>query len=180
MQRRGGDQANDGGAIRVGDKRAFSLSNLNPFHGLRINLRYDERHAILHPKSWAVVDNNGAAVDGERTELFADGAAGAEERYVDAIEAVLRKLLDDVAPALEGDVLAGGALGGEHFDGAVGEFTVSEDGEELLPDGAGDADNGERGGIFLEGHPDTGWAGPEVGLGEACPAQEVRVEVLLG
>jgi len=86
--------------------------------------------------------------------------AGAKERDVDAVEAIRCELLHDVVPVLEDDAAAGGELRGQHFDGTVGEVAV---GEELLANGAGDADDGDGGAVIAEGH--SGPGGPRGGLG---------------
>ena len=167
MKRRGGHQANDSGAIGVGDKRALSNADLNPLHGLRIHLRDHQRDLLVHPKGGAVVHHNGPLPDRYGPELLADGPTGAEESDVDAFKALGGELLDGVVVALEGEVPPGGALGGEHFDGAEGEVPVREHRKELLPDGASDADDGEGRTRFLEGHADRGGAdGPGLGLGQ--------------
>lgn len=149
MKRRGGHQANDSGAIGVGDKRPLSDANLNPLHGLRIHLRDHQRDLLVHPKGRAIVHHDGPLLDRDGPELLADGPTGAEESDVDAVKALGGELLDGVVVALESEAPPGGALGGEHFDGAEGEVPVREHREELLPDSAGDAYDGEGRSSFL-------------------------------
>lgn len=177
MKRRGGHQANNSRAIRVSNQTP--LSQLNPSHSLGIHFRYHKGHILIHPKRRAIIHHDRPALHRDRPELLADRSAGAEQRDVDAAEALGGELLDDVALVLEGDALAGGALGGEQFDGAVGEGAVGEDGEKFLADGAGDADDGEGGGGFAEGHADGegGGVGAEGGgeAGEGCGSGEEAV-----
>lgn len=175
MKRRDGHQANDSGAIGVGDKRALSDADLNPLHGLGIHLRDHQRDLLVHPKGRAVVHHDGPLFDRDGPELLADGTTGTEESDVDAVKALGGELLDGVVVALEGEAPPGGALGGEHFDGAEGEVPVRKHGEELLADGAGDADDGEGRSRFLEGHADRGKADgsrPGVGLGQVDLGRE--------
>lgn len=159
MQRCGSHQANDGGAIGVRNESPLSRPEPNTLHGFRVHLGYDQRHALDHPEGRAIVHHDRPPLDGDGPELLAYRPARTEQSDVDTLKAISFELLDDVVPVLEGHVLASGALGGEHLDGAVGEVAVGEDGEELLADGAGDADDGEGGAALLERHADSGGAG---------------------
>lgn len=151
-----GHQANNGGAIRVRNERAFSRSSFDVLHRFRVHFGNNQRHLLVHPKGRAIVHHHCPPIHRGGAELLADGPAGAEERDVDAVEAIRRELLHDVVSVLKVDAAAGGALRGQHFDGAVGEVAVGEDGEELLADGASDADDGNGGAIIAEGHSDPG------------------------
>lgn len=64
----------------------------------------------------------------------------------------------------ECEAAAGGALRCEHLDGTVREIAVGEHGQELLPDGAGDAHDCDGGSVLLKGHADFGGDG-ESGFG---------------
>ena len=148
MKRRNSHQANDSRTIRVRDNR--TLPQLNIPHCIRINFRNHQRHILIHPKSRAIIHHNGPTFRGNWPQFLTNTPTGTEQRDVDAGEGVLGELFHDVFDALEGEFFAGGALGGEHFDGGVREVAVGEDGEEFLADGAGDADDGDGGGVFLE------------------------------
>lgn len=173
MQRCGSHQADDGRAIGVRNESPLSRPEPNTLHGFRIHLGYDQRHAFDHPEGRAVVHHDRPLLDGDGPELLAYRPARTEQSDVDALKAIGFELLDDVVPALEGHAPAGGALGGEHLDGAVGEVAVGEDGEELLADGAGDADDGEGGAVLLEGHADSGGARPAAAVGRGGGEREV-------
>lgn len=139
-------------------------------HCIRIHFGNYKRHVLIHPKCRTVINNNGSSINRNRTKAFTDGSSGAKERDVDAVETVSSEFLDNVVVVLESEVLAGGALGSEHFDGSIGKATVGQDGEELLTDGAGNAHDSQGGGIFLEGHANGGGgsgAGSEVGYRNA-------------
>lgn len=175
MKRGGGHQANNGGAIRVRNESAFSRSSFDVLHCFGVHFGNHQRHILVHPKRGAIVHHHRPPIHRGGAELLADGAASAEECDVDAVEAIRRELLHDVVPVLEDDAAAGGALRGKHFDGAVGEVAVGEDGEELLADGAGDAYDGDGGAVIAEGHSDTG--GSRGGLGPG--RKEAREEVVV-
>jgi len=128
-------------------------------HRFGVHFGNNQRQILVHPKYGAIVYHHRTPIHRSGAELLADGAAGAEERDVDAVQAIRGELLQDVVPVLEDDAAAGGALQGQHFDGSVGEVVV---GEELLANGAGDADDGDGGAVIAEGHSDPG--GPRGGL----------------
>lgn len=153
MERGGGHEADDGGAVGVGDEAALAGPDLDVGHGFRVHLGDDERNLGVHPERRAIIHHHAAPRHRRRAEGLADGPAGAEESDVDAVEALLLELLDHVLEALEGKPAAGGALAGEHPDAPVGEIPVGDHAEELLPDGAGDADYRQRRSILPQGHP---------------------------
>lgn len=152
VKRSSSHKANDGGTIGVSNKGALPHPYFDSFHGLRVYFWDHKWHLLVHPKGRAIVHHNAPLLNCNRTKLLADGPSRAEQRNIDAVKAVGSELLHNVVPVLEGHVLASGALGGKHLDGAVGKVSVGENGEELLPDGAGDTNDskGRRG--FLEGH----------------------------
>lgn len=176
MKRGSSHQAYNGGAIRVSNECALSRSGFDVLHCFGVHFGNYQRHLLVHPKRGAVVDHDRSTIDGDGAEVLADGAAGAEERDVDTVEALRRELLDDVVPVLEGDAAASGALGSQHMNGAVGEVAVGEDGEELLADGAGDAHDGDGGAVLAEGHSDPGGGG---GGGLGAGREGAREEVVV-
>lgn len=72
MKGRGGHQANDGGAVGVGDKRPFPHADLNSLHCLWIDLRYHQRDLLVHPKRGAIVHHDGPLLHRDRPELLTD------------------------------------------------------------------------------------------------------------
>ena len=58
MQRPGGNQADDGRAVGIGDKAVMPLDVVG------IDLGHDQRHLRIHAEGVAVVDHDGAALDG--------------------------------------------------------------------------------------------------------------------
>ena len=84
-------------AVRVGH---------DPFVGrevVRVDLADDERDPGLHPPRAGVVDHRAAVRDGLRSELARDARAGREERDVDAIERLGRRLHHRDGTARDGD-----------------------------------------------------------------------------
>lgn len=177
MKGRGSHKAYNSRTIGVGNKRTLSTPELNMLHCIRIHFRNNKRHVLIHPKCRTVINNNGAPINRNRTKLFTDGASGAKESNVNAVEAICGEFLNNVVFVLESEVFAGGAPGGQHFDGSIWEAAVGQDGEELLTDGAGNAHDSKGGGIFLEGHADGGsgggGTGSEVGPRNASCSEEV-------
>lgn len=139
MKRGGSHQAYNGGAIRVGNDRAFPHTDLETLQSLWVHFRNDQRDPVFHPKGGAIIHYHHSLCGSNRTERFTDRTAGAEESNVDPVKAVARELLNKVVPVQEGDGAASRALGGEHLDGSEREVSVGDDAEELLSDGAGDA-----------------------------------------
>lgn len=177
MKGGGSHKAYNSRTIGIGNKRPLSTPKLNMFHCVWVHFRNNKRHVHIHPEGRTVINNYGASTNRNRTKLFTDGASRAKEGYVDTVEAIGSEFLNNVVLVLEGEVLAGRALGGQHFDGAIGEVAVGQDGEELLTDGAGNTHDGEGGGVFLEGHADGelggGGAAAEVGSGNARRRDEL-------
>lgn len=161
MQRCGGHQADNGGAIGVGDERPLPRPPLEPNmrHRLGIHFRYNQRDLGNHAERRAVVDDDRPPLDCGGRHVLADGAPGAEEGDVDAIEALGAELLHHVLPILEGELLPRGAAAREHLDAAVGEVAIGEDAEELLAHGAGDAHHRHGGPVLAEAHAHRGGGG---------------------
>ncbi|KAG2406147.1 Histone deacetylase HDT1 Histone deacetylase [Vigna angularis] len=151
MKRGSGHQANNGGAIRVRNERASSRSSFDVLHHFGVHFGNNQRHLLVHPKDGAIVHHHCPPIHRGGAEFLVDGPAGAEERDVNTVETIRRELLHDVVPILKGDPVVGGALRGQHFDGAVGEVAVREHGEELLADDASDADDGNAGQTICNG-----------------------------
>lgn len=60
MQRPRGNQADDGRAVGIGDKAVMPLDIVG------IDLGHDQRYLGIHAEGMAVVDHDGAALDGLR------------------------------------------------------------------------------------------------------------------
>ena len=58
MQRPRGNQADNGRAVGIGDKAVMPLDVVG------INLGHNQRHLGIHAEGMAVVDHDGAALDG--------------------------------------------------------------------------------------------------------------------
>ncbi len=123
--------ADDGRAVRVRDD-AFVLLDL-----LRVDLGDHQRRRGVHAKRRGIVHDHRARLGRRRSELLAARAAGAEQRDIDACEAVLRQHLNRIFLALEGDFLTLGAAAGKHLERIEREVALFEDTEEFLTDGAG-------------------------------------------
>src|SRR5438309_5036691 len=132
------DDDRDRRAVRARDDATLARREV-----VRIHLGHDERDVRLLAEVAALVDDDGTRVDGDRRVLGAHRAAGAEEREIDAAEALGVEQLDAHLAALELDQLAGGTLGGEEAQLADREPPLLKDLQELAADGAGGADDGD-------------------------------------
>lgn len=154
MKRGGSHETNDGRTIRIGNKRSFPAFQLNSLHSRRIHFRDHEWNSVNHPKRGAIIHNNGAFFNSYRPEFLAYTPPSAEKRNVNIVEAVLAQFLDCVTSVLICHGFSRGALGGQELEGAIGEVTVGEDGEEFLAHSAGDAYDRDGWAVFSEGHAD--------------------------
>ncbi|KAL5985976.1 hypothetical protein ACLOJK_027966 [Asimina triloba] len=141
VKRGGSHQADDGRAVGIRDESSLTRAKLDVRHCVRINLRNYKRNIRIHPEGGAVIYNDGTSRNSNRTKLSANRPTRAKQRNVDAIEAVLGKLFDDVFSVLEGEAIPGRSFAGQHADAAAREIAVGEHAEELLADSAGDADD---------------------------------------
>lgn len=153
MQWSSGDETNNGGTIGISNERPLPTLELDSLHGLWINLRYNKRNPLHHPKRRAIIHNDGPLLHRYRPKLLAYAPSRAEQSNVHVVEAVLCQFLHGVVAVFVTDSFAGGAFGSEQLEGTVGEVSVGNDGEELLADGAGDSDDGDGGAVLFEGHP---------------------------
>lgn len=81
MQRPRGNQADNGRAVGIGDKTVM------PLNVVGINLGHDQRYLGIHTEGMAVVDHDGAALDGLGQQLLGDIVAGSAEHDVAALKA---------------------------------------------------------------------------------------------
>ena len=100
MQRPRGNQADDGRAVGVGDKAVMPLDVVG------VDLGHDQRHLGVHAEGMAVVDHDGAALDGLGQQLLGDIVAGSAEYDVAALKGLGASLFDHNLLAAELDGLA--------------------------------------------------------------------------
>src|SRR5690606_7378210 len=143
----------DRGAVRVRDDAAMRADRV------RVDLGHDERHRGVHAESRRVVDDDRAALDGDRREFARRGAARGEEREVHAVEALLRQLLDGQRLAAERHRLSGRARRREEPELRQRELALLETTDDLDADGAGRADDRDDGftGIHRSFTPLDAW-----------------------
>jgi hypothetical protein len=113
-------QSDGSRTIRIGNDAFVQL------HIGRVNFRDDERHVRVHAESAGVINHDTTGLGGDRTELFGNAAAGAEQSDVDPFERVFGQLLNRQLDALEWHGLASGAGGGEQCEFANGKFALLE------------------------------------------------------
>ena len=116
-----------------------------------VDLRHDQRHAVLHAEGRRVVDHDAARRFGRRRELPAARAAGREECDVAALERFVLQLLDLVGLAVELELLAHRAGRGEEPQRGDRETPPLEDAEDLHSDCAGSADDRDVPGVHGRG-----------------------------
>ena len=131
----------DGGAVRIGDDAVM------PAHVTGVHLGHHQRHVLVHAERAGVVDHDGAMGDHGLAHGLRHGAAGGEQRDVDALERFGRHLLHgqlacgNLAAALERQLLTGGTRGSQRDDLRCGEIQVVQHIQELVADGARSAAN---------------------------------------
>ena len=124
------------GAVRVGD---------DPLVGrrvVRVDLRHDERDALVHPPRRGVVDDGRAAGDRLGRQRLGHAGAGREEGDVDPFEGVRDGLADLHRPAVHDDLAAGRAARGEQAQLTEREGSLAEDLDHRATDGPGGPDDG--------------------------------------
>jgi hypothetical protein len=127
----------DGDAVGVADDAAMARDLAG------IDLGHHQRYVALHAEGGGVVDHHGAGAHRRRCEAPGCGAAGGEERYVDAGKAVFVQVLDGELCALEGERLAHRPRRGiepQRRDRKAAAFQAVQ---QLNTDGAGGADDGD-------------------------------------
>ena len=135
-------------AVGVGD------DPLVAFEVVRVHLAHDERHVRVHSPRGRVVDHGRASSGRLRRECLRRVRAGAEQRDVDALERVRRRLPDlDRAPVRR-DRSTGRPAGRQQPQLPDREGTLAEHADHRPTDDAGGADDGNGQGGRL-GHPGT-------------------------
>ena len=100
MQRPRRNQADDGRAVGVGDKAVMPLDVVG------IDLGHNQRHLGIHAEGVAVVDHDGAALDGLGQQLLGDIVTGSAEYDVAALKGLGASLFDHDLLAVELNGLA--------------------------------------------------------------------------
>ena len=99
MQRPGGNQADDGRAVGVGNE------TMMPLDVVGIDLGHDQRHLGIQAEGVAVVDHDGAALDSLGQQLLGDIVTGGTEHDVAALKGLGASLLNHNLLAAELDGL---------------------------------------------------------------------------
>jgi hypothetical protein len=136
VDRRQGLHEQDGRAVGIGDQR-IPLTRQEGLERRGVALGHDERHAFVHAKGRAVVDDEGPAAQRVRRELARAPRATGEEGQVDAFERLGPQLLHDADLAADVQLTAGRALARQQTQLRVGELSLDEQLEELPPHGPG-------------------------------------------
>ena len=100
MQRPRRNQTDDGRAVGVGDQAVV------PLNVIGVNLGHDQRHLGIQTEGMAVVDHDGAALDGLGQQFLGDIVAGSAEYDVAALKGLGESLFDHNLLAAELDGLA--------------------------------------------------------------------------
>ena len=142
----------DRGAVGVGDDAGV------PIEVARVDLGNHQRHVLVHAECAGVVDHHGARVDHGLTHLLGHLGAAAEQRDVDALEALGRHFLDGqlasghIAAAVERELLARAAGARQSAHLARREVQVMQHFQKLQAHGArgtGDRDHRPRRHLFV-------------------------------
>ena len=126
-----------GGAVGIGDD---ALGNL--VQRLGVHFGHHQRHAAVHAPGAGVI-NHDAALGGDLGRPFlGDGAAGAHQDNVGALEVVMLQRLGLEVVIAKGDIAAHRAGGGQRHHLGNGKLALRQDLQHLAPDIAGGADDG--------------------------------------
>ena len=121
-------------AVRVGDDPAVLGERLG------VDLADDERNVVLHAPARGVVDHDCARIREPGCPLAGGGAAGGEQREVEALDRLVVQALHDQA-ALE--LAPDRARGGERDDLARRERALTQQCQHQRADLSGGADDGD-------------------------------------
>ena len=138
MQRPRGNQADDGRAVGVGDKAVMPLDVVG------VDLGHDQRHLGVHAEGMAVVDHDGAALDGFGQQLLGDIVAGSAEYDVAALKGLGASLLNHNLLAAELDGLARRACARQQLELTDRKLLLVEALEHLGAHGSRRAQNSNR------------------------------------
>ena len=138
MQRPRGNQTDNGRAVGVGDEAVMPLDIVG------IDLGHDQRHLGIHTEGMAVVDHDGAALDGLRQQLLGDIVAGSAEHDVAALKGLGASFLNHDLLAAELNGLARGACTCQQLELADRELLLVEALEHLGAHGSRRAQNSNR------------------------------------
>jgi hypothetical protein len=105
----------------------------------RVDFRHHQGDLRVHPEGGTVVDHDAATLHGLGGQGEGDGAAGAEDREIKALEGLGLRLLDDPLLAAVDDLGAGGPGRGEGTQLGDGEAPLGHQREDFLTHGASHA-----------------------------------------
>ena len=128
-----------GRAVRVRDQAAV------PAERVRVDVGHDQRHVGLHAEGRRVVDDDRAALDGDRRPLARARRAGREDGEVDAVEGLGLDGAHLELLVAEAHARAGAAGAGEADELAEVEAALGQHLAQDLADGAGGAEDGNAG-----------------------------------
>ena len=137
MQRIQRHQRDGGGAVRVCDDALMAL------HVRGVDFRHHERDFRVLTEERGIVHDHRAGFHSMRGKVTRDAATRAEERDVDALERIRCELLDGDVLALELELLAGAARGGEESQVCDGKRAFFEAADHFHADRAGGSDDGD-------------------------------------
>lgn len=149
MQRPRGNQADDGRAVGVGDKAVMPLDVVG------IDLGHDQRHLGIHAEGMAVVDHDGAALDGLGQQLLRNIVAGSAKHNVTALKGLGASLFDHDLLAAELDGFTRGACTCQQLELANRELLLVEALEHLGAHGSRRAQNSNR--VLFHASPFKGY-----------------------
>ena len=138
MQRPGGNQADNGRAVGVGNEAVM------PFDVVGVNLGHDQRHLGIQAKGMAVIDHDSAALDGLGQQLLGDIVAGGTEYDVTALKGLGASFLNHNLFAAELDGLARRACARQKLELADRKLLLVQALEHLGAHGSRRAQNSNR------------------------------------
>ena len=99
---------------------------------MAVDFRDDERDVRIHAEGRAVIDDDAAALDGFGGQGEGDGAAGAEDREIEAFEGFRLGFLDGPFLAAVGHLGACGAGGSQGAEFGHGEVPLGHERQQFL------------------------------------------------
>ena len=126
-----------------------------PLAVVGVDLADDERNVRLHAPGIRVVDDRGSTGGRGRGQLARNVGAGGEERDVDTLESLGRRLADGQGPSVGAHRRPGRATGGEQPQFADRKVAFGEDLDHRSTDDAGGADDRDGQRAWFSGHGST-------------------------
>ena len=125
-----GHQRDDGAAVRVCDD-PLVLQGV-----LAVDFRNNQRHVRIQPEGRAVVDIHRSALFDRRGKALAHGSFDRAEYKIQALEAIVGRLLNHDLAAVEEDLFARAAGAGQQAQLLDGDLILLQDLQHFLSDGA--------------------------------------------